>query len=307
VPVIRTPDVVGVGANSMDVVYLLPEYPRPDGAASKLPITSQQLSPGGQMATAMCTCAALGLAASYVGAFGSDENGGRMRGELTRRGVDATHAVTRDAPNRHAVILVDSRQGERVVLWHRPQALTLDEQELPRTLLTGARLVHVDDEDETMALAATRIARGGGVPVTSDIDRLTPQTAALVEAVTIPIFAEHVPQALTGVRDRERALQALRRPHHTLLCVTLGARGALLLHGGAVEHIAGFAVDVVDTTGAGDVFRGAFIYALLRGDAPRDIVRFANAAAAIACTKHGAIGGVPTMEEINVLLKAAVT
>jgi sugar/nucleoside kinase (ribokinase family) len=62
------------------------------------------------------------------------------------------------------------------------------------------------------------------------------------------------------------------------------------------------AVDVVDTTGAGDVWRGAFIDALLRGDGPMEMLRFANAAAAVACTKHGAIGGVPGPAEIRELL-----
>jgi sugar/nucleoside kinase (ribokinase family) len=295
-------DVVGVGANSMDVVYLLPDYPRPDGPTSKLPITEQRLSPGGQTATAMAACAALGLSASYVGAFGGDEHAARLRGELTRRGVDIRHAVTRDAPNRYAVILIDTRHGERVVLWHHPPALTVRDDELPRALLTGARVVHVDDEDEAMALAAAGIAREAGVPVTSDIDRVTARTPALVDAVTIPIFAEHVPLALTGERDLDLALRALRRPHHTLLCVTLGSHGAMLLHEGHVEHVPGVAVDVVDTTGAGDVFRGAFIYGLLRGDAPRDIVRFANAAAAVACTKPGAMGGVPGLEEVMLVV-----
>ena len=117
--------------------------------------------------------------------------------------------------------------------------------------------------------------------------------------MTVPILAEQVAEALTGERDMDRALHALRQPHHTLLCVTLGARGAMLLDGGRIEHVPGFRVQAVDTTGAGDVFRGAFIYALLRGDRPREIVRVANAAAAVACTRHGAFGGVPTLEDIS--------
>ena len=301
--------VVGVGANSVDLVYVLPEYPHPDGPTSKLPITSHRLSPGGQTTTALCACAALGLRASYVGAFGNDQHARRLRDELTRRGVGVEHALTRDAPNRYAVILVDERRGERVVLWHRAPALAIREEELPRALLTGARVVHVDDEDEELAIAAARLARGAGVTVTSDIDRVTPRTPALVDAVSIPIFAEHVAEALTAERDLERALRALRRPHHALLCVTLGARGAMLLpgvrHEDRAEVVPGFAVPVVDTTGAGDVFRGAFIEAWLRASTPREAVRFANAAAALACTRYGAIEGVPAREEIEELLKTA--
>jgi sulfofructose kinase len=292
-------DVVGVGANSIDFVYLLPDFPRPDSPTAKLPISAHRMSPGGQMATALCTCAALGLQTSYVGVFGSDDNGRRMRETLESRGVRTDAARTRDAANRYAVILIDERRGERVILWHRDPALTLDEGELARDLLTTARVVHVDDEDQTMAIAAARLARGAGLRVSSDIDRVTPRTREVIDAVSIPILAEHVAAAVTGEHDIAAALRALRAPHHQMLCVTLGARGALLLHDEHVQHVPGFHVEAVDTTGAGDVFRGAFIYALLRGDAPPDIVRFANAAAAVACTRLGAIAGVPTLEQID--------
>jgi sulfofructose kinase len=295
-------DVVGVGTNSIDFVYLLPDSPRAGTATAKLPISGQRISPGGQMATALCTCAELGLAAGYVGTFGSDENGRRLRDELDQRGVDTAAALTRDVPNRYAVILIDERNGERIILWHRDAALALREEELPRDLLTAARVVHVDDEDEATAIAAARLARAAGVVVTSDIDRATPRTKVLVDAVTIPILAAHVASALTGQSDVAAALRALRAPHHAMLCVTLGARGAVLLHGDRVEQVPGFEVNAVDTTGAGDVFRGAFIYALLAGSAPREIVRFANAAAAVACTRHGALAGVPTLAEINGVL-----
>ena len=300
-------DVIGVGTNSLDFVYILPEYPRPDGPSAKLPVKSYRVSPGGQTATVLCTCAALGLGTSYLGAFGNDDNGRRMRKELAGRGVSTDKAPTREAPNRHAVILVDERHGERVVLWERDPRLAMRVDELPASLVTGARLVHVDNEEEPIAIEAARLARRAGIPVTSDIDRVTTQTAELTEAVTVPIFAEHVPEALTGERDMGRALRALRQPHHTLLCATLGARGAMLLDGDRLEHVPGFPTDAVDTTGAGDVFRGAFIYALLRGDRPREIVRFANAAAAVSCTRYGAFGGVPTLEEINFRLKPEVT
>ncbi len=300
-------DVIGVGANSVDFVYLLPEFPDPGGPTSKLPIMAHRVSPGGQTATALCTCAALGLRTAYVGAFGSDDNGRRMRDALAQHRVDTEAAITRPVANRYAVILIDERHGERVVLWHRDPQLNVSPDELPAAAIANARVAHVDDEDEEMAIAAANIARDAGLVVTSDIDRVTSRTKALVDAVTIPIFAEHVPEALTGQRDMARALRALKATHHTLLCVTLGARGAMLLDGDRLEHVAGYAIDAVDTTGAGDVFRGAFIYALLRGDTAVDIVRFANAAAAIACTRCGAIGGVPNLEDINERLKPQAT
>lgn len=293
---------VGVGANSVDYVYRLPAYPEPEGPNAKMRVTSHSILCGGQVTTALATCAALGLRSKYVGAFGSDHNARRIRDELARRGIDTADAVVRDAPNPFAVILLAEDAGERIVLWDRDERLSLDPRELPAAAIAAARVLHVDDVDQPAAIAAARIARDAGVPVTSDIDRLTESTEELVSAVTIPIFAEHVPPALTGLSDPERALRKIRREHHRLVCVTLGARGALLLDGDRAYHEPAFQVNVVDTTGSGDVFRGAFIYGLLRQETPVDLLRFANATAGLSCTRAGAMDGVPTPEAIAKLL-----
>jgi sugar/nucleoside kinase (ribokinase family) len=294
-------DVVGVGANSVDYVYRLPEFPHPDTQAAKLRITHHAILCGGQTTTALCTCAAMGLRARYVGVTGDDENGTLIQRELKARGVDAEHARVHHAKNAFAVILVDERRGERVVLWQRDAALTLQHREIDPSVVAQSRLVHVDDVDEDAAICAASIGRSAGIPVTSDIERVTERTEELVATVTIPIFAEHVIEQLTGEGDFERGLRKIRAQRGgscDMLCVTLGARGAMLLAGDRLHHAPGLPVEVIDTTGAGDVFRGAFIAALLRGDSPADILRFANAAAALSCTRLGAIDGIPAMEEV---------
>ena len=296
-------DVLGVGANAVDYVYRLPAYPEPEGPNAKMRIAGHTRSCGGQVTTALCTCASFGLNAAYAGAMGHDENARVMRDELRRRGVDFTYAVVRDAANPFAVILLAEHSGERIVLWDRDERLALAPGEPPAALIASARLVHVDDVDEEAAIRVADIAREAGVPVTSDIDRLTDRTDALVAAVSIPIFAEHVPPALTGECDLEQALRKLRRAHHGSLCVTLGAHGAMLLEGDRVFYEPGFLVTAVDTTGSGDVFRGAFIRARLRGEGPRETLRFANAAAAVSCTRLGAINGVPTLAEVEAMLR----
>ena len=118
--------------------------------------------------------------------------------------------------------------------------------------------------------------------------------------VTVAIFDEHIMEALAPGQSVEVALRSLRARHDQMLCATQGRRGATLLAGDQVYTAPGYAVATIDTTGAGDVFRGGFIAALLRGDAPQDILRWANAAAAVSCTRLGAIGGVPTVDEIGI-------
>jgi sugar/nucleoside kinase (ribokinase family) len=292
-------DVVGVGENSVDTILTLEGSTRADGRKAR--IVSRERALGGQVVTTLCTCASLGLRAAYVGAFGEDGDGRFAREELARRGVDTSHAPTRPCANRQALIVVEP-DGERLVLWSRDAALALESSHLPVGLLTSARLVHVDGVDATAALAAARLARAAGALVTCDIDAVDGDTAALVEAVSHPILAEHVPAALTGEADVERAIQALGQRHAGPICVTLGSRGAVLLADGRLHRVAGWPIGAVDTTGAGDVFRGAFIAAVLDGQAPFDILRFANAAAAVSCTRAGAVGGVPSRAEVDALL-----
>lgn len=299
-------DVIGIGANSVDFVNLLPAYPQPQGTLAKMRISRQAIFCGGQMATALATCARFGLQAKYIGVTGTDENGRRVRRELAGRDVDMADAVIRDVPNQFAVILVDEVSGERIVLWDRDERLALREREVAPETVAATRLLHVDDVDQEAAIRAATIGRAAGVPVTSDLDRLTDRTEALVAAVSIPIFAEHVPPALTGHTDQEAALRALRQRHDGLLVVTLGANGAMALDGDRLVCVPGFVVPVADTTGAGDVFRGGFIYGLLNEWPIERTLRFANAAAAASCTRLGALAGVPTREEAVELLERGI-
>jgi len=258
------------------------------------------------VATTLATCASLGLRAAYVGAFGSDPDGMALRRALEQRGVDTSFSVERRGRGRSALIVVDEQSGDRTVLWERDAGLDLRDGEIPAEIIAAARALHVDDTDCATTIAAARIARHAGVPVTSDFDQMNGATTELLAAVSVPVLAESMPAALTGETDPERALRALQRPEHQMICVTLGARGAMMLVGDRIYQAPAFDVTVVDSTGAGDVFRGAFIAAMLRGDAPDQILRFANAAAALACTREGALDSVPSLEDVSALCRAGL-
>ena len=292
-------DVIGIGESSVDEVYRLPGAPGPN---AKLRISSRQIRYGGQVATTLATCASLGLRAAFLGTAGDDDHAYGLCQALEHRGVDTTLLVRRPAQHRHAIVLVNEHTGDRTVLWERDDRLSLAADEVPRAMIESARLLHVDDVDVDAAVVAAGIARQAGIPVTSDIDHVSDRTRALIAAVSVPIFAEHIPSRLTGESDPERALRRIRNRHEGMLCVTLGARGAMLLDGNQLYRVPAPSVHAVDATGAGDVFRGAFICALLRGDSPVDILRFANAAAAFSCTREGALDSVPSKQEVEEFL-----
>ena len=298
-------DVVGVGASCIDLVCRLPVFPEPGGTRSKIRLRSESRTCGGQMATALACCQSFGLRTKYVGVVGEDEDGTRICHELRARGID-TGDVTRcpGIPTATATILIDD-SGERIVLWHRDPALAFDPGRLPQEALSSARLVHVDDVDEPAAIEAARVATRAGIPVTCDLDHITARTDEFLALISMPIFAQHVPQQLTGEADPERALRALRRRHAGVLVVTLGADGAAALDGDTFRLVPAFGVTAVDTTGAGDVFRGGLIYATLQGWPVVESLRFANAAAAASCLSLGAMAGVPGLDEVRRILSGA--
>ncbi len=294
-------DVIGIGAACLDHVCRLPVFPRPDSAMSKVRMHGESKVCGGQTATALATCARLGLKAKYIGAVGADDDGKRILGELGFRGIDVSSVVALDVPTATATILIDDT-GERLVLWHRDPRLCVPVERLPRETILSTRLLHVDDVDPVAATEAARIAKDAGIPVTCDIDHITPKTKALLGLVSHPVFAEQVPLDLTDQTDHAEALRLLWDRYHVSAVVTLGERGAMGFDGRDIVRSPGFSVDAVDTTGAGDVFRAGFIYGLIQGWDLQQRLRFANATAAVSCTRLGAMGGVPAKEDVLALL-----
>jgi sugar/nucleoside kinase (ribokinase family) len=298
-------DVVGVGASCIDHVCRMPVFPVAGADRSKIRLDSESRMCGGQTATALAACQSFGLRTKYVGTVGQDDDGARICRELESRGIDVTDVVrVADAPTATATILIDA-SGDRLVLWHRDARLVTDPGRIPLAAINAARLVHVDDVDEAAAIAAAKAARAAGRAVTCDVDHVAARTDELLSHVSIPIFAEHLPRLLTGEADTERALRTMRRHHPGLLVVTLGDRGAAALDGDTFIHVPAFAIEAVDTTGAGDVFRAGFIQAWLGGRSLADTLRMANAAAAAKCMRLGAMGGVPPLEAVRALLGRA--
>jgi sulfofructose kinase len=285
----------------VDHVHVVAELPA--GGLSKVRILSSYTAYGGQVATAMAACAALGLTARYIGPVGRDASAEGLLAELGARGVEVSDAMGRDAPTRFAVILIQQATGDRFVLWRRDDALNVRPDECSESSIAGARVMHVDATDPDASLRLATLAVEAGALVTTDVDFVTGATVRLLSAATTPIVAEHVPREMTGSDDLATALRRMRQPHQRTVCVTLGERGSAALDGEAFVHVPARHVQAVDTTGAGDVFRAGFIYGLVRDWPVRQTLEFANATAAVACTRPGAMQSVPTLDEVRALLQ----
>lgn len=296
-------DVAGIGLNSIDLVGVVAEYPASN--------TKQRLQrfarlPGGQIATAMSICARLGWRTRYVGRFGDDDLGALSRASLEQEGVDISAAQTmKGATNQFAIVLVDARSGARTVLWDRHPSLSIHPADVPIAAVTSGRLLIVDCHETAAAAEAAKAARAAGIPTIVDVERVRPGISDLLQHIDAIIAAEEFPAALTGFDEPGRALDAIAREFNApLVCVTMGERGSLARCLGREIRTPGFTVDCIDTTGAGDAFRGGFAAGCLAapdGDL-EDALRYANAVAGLNCRALGACGGMPTRSEVDALL-----
>ena len=297
-----TVDVVGVGINATDTIIRLPRFPALD---SKVEMHSAETKPGGQVASAIVACRRWGLTARYVGKIGDDAAGKFQAEEMQREGVEAHWVTARACASQTAFILVDEPSGERTVLWKRDPGIALRPEDVKRDWIRGARALLVDGHDTEAAAQAACWAREEKIPVVGDFDNLYPGVQVLLQYVNFPITSKDFPERLTGERDLLKSLPKIFREFKChVIGATLGRFGALAWDGDHFILCPGFRVKAADTTGAGDIFHGAFLYGLVRGWQVEEILEFSCAAAALNCRAPGARGGIASLAEIENLRRS---
>jgi sulfofructose kinase len=298
-------DVVGLGLNATDTVIQVRDFPALGG---KERIASISRQAGGQVATALVTCQRLGLRTRYIGKVGDDEAGEFQLRSLRRERLDTRYVqVVRGTPNQLAYIILDQATGERTVFWDRDARLAVRPSELCREAVCSCRVLHLDGCDIDACLQAAQWAREAGIPVVADLDTVYKRIEKLLPYLDYLIASSNLPPAITGAADPFRALEVLADEYRIRAPgMTLGRDGALMLWDGHFHYSPGFVVETVDTTGAGDVFHGAFIYGLLEGWKVERILDFSNAMAGLNCTALGARGGIRSRAEAEHLMAKGV-
>jgi len=292
---------VGVGLNATDTLIFLPEFP---SCGSKVNLRSVNVSPGGQVATAVIACQRWGLRTRYIGKLGDDPAAQVHRQEFERAGTETCLGTVDNCSSAQSIILVDER-GERTVLWGRDPRLALRADELDRESIVHAGALLVDGCDTEAAITAAKWARAAGVPTIADLDNAYPGIEELLENIDYLIVSRDFPAQIVHEPDLRKSLPLLfSRFQGSLSAATLGTEGVLAWDGSHFHYARAYQVPVVDTTGAGDIFHAAFIYSLVQGwPLPRQL-DFACAAAALNCTRAGARGRIAPVAEIEELMAA---
>jgi len=295
------PGVFCLGIATLDYVYSVETMPT---RGEKYRSRDLAVVGGGCAGNASVAIARLGGTCWLATRLADDLTGNEIVAELEGEGVD-TRFARRVAGRRSPVsaILVDA-QGERMVISYSDPAMPEDTDWLPASLPEGAGSVLADTRWGEGALAALKLARAAGVPGVLDGDRRPPHPD-LVGTASHVAFSQQALAEVSGEDDPRIGLAKVAAGVSTWLAVTLGKQGVLYVEEGEVRHIPAFAVETVDTLGAGDVWHGAFALALAEGQGEVEAIRFASAAAAIKCTRFGGRSGAPSRDEVERFLSEA--
>ncbi len=290
-------DVVGIGLNAIDYLVSLPRYPVP---GEKLRMTGFSRQGGGQVATALVALSRWGLSTQYVGNVGDDEHGRLSLALLRDEGIDVSCARTvGGASSQFAVILVEDGTGERTILWDRDARIRIRPGDLPVSEIRRARGLILDGHDVPASIAAAGEARGAGVPVVLDAEKIQDGTLELLSLCDHVVASGAFAEAFHPGSDAGDAARRLfDRFGPRTATVTAGEKGAAGFDGRELVRVPAIPVAAADTTGAGDIFHAGFLYALLAGKPFGEILGFANAAAGLSCRKVGGRAAIPTLAEI---------
>ena len=294
-------DCVGFGICASDYLCLLPEYPELDQKTELVAFAKQG---GGPVPTALVTLARLGIKTAYIGKIGDDDEGRFITQELQDAGVD-TRGVVIDGKSStpRAFIWIDKISGKKTIALNRTTISDFKPDELSRTVITKGTILHLDGREVQASLQAARWAREAGRTVVMDVGSMRPQIEDLLALVDYPVVSENFVQQYFGEINQADAAKALLKFGAKAAVVTCGKNGSYAANSEGVIHQPAFQVPVVDTTGAGDVFHGAFIFGLLQAWPIARILRFAGAVAALKCTQLGGRTGIPNLEGVESFLR----
>jgi ribokinase len=268
-------DVVGLGHCAVDYLGVLGRYPEVD---SKTELSEFSMQGGGPVATAMVTLATLGASAGFFGKISDDDFGMFIRQGLRDAGVDTSGLVIEPGKvSPYSFIAVERKTAKRTVFWTRGNVAPMKPDEIRYELMQGAKILHVDGNQMDAQIEAAKHARDAGMQVVYDAGS----------------------PAEMGSGALAESLKRLHAKGPKTVVITIGEEGSVGMEKDETYIVPATAVDAVDTTGAGDVYHGAFIYGILQGWGLRERMRFANTAAALKCRSLGGRAGIPTTQEVH--------
>ncbi len=292
-------DLICIDKAWVDVLLRLPALPQHD---QKMLGELLGRHPGGVGGNIACAASQLGLHTGMVSWVGDDVDGQLILHDLRRFGVDTTHVkIEPGTITNYTLILIDA-SGEKSIIIVPTAFNELLLDPLLTAYLNDTKIVYTAPYDPDQLVKVARIVHAAGGLVATDIETVAALNDDALAHVLASVDLAFVHAATLQERDLAQAGRELQALGPELLVITAGAKGALACTANQIVHCPAFEVPVVDTTGAGDCFMGAFLTAYLRQLTILDMLRYAQAAAALSIQAYGARGALPTHMQIEAFL-----
>ena len=298
-------DITGLGYTAVDYLGFVPHLPDEN---TKLEMKGLTIQGGGPAATATVTAGRLGLSASFIGKTGDDIFGEKMREELKREKIDISGMVIeKGKDSQFAFIMVDEKTAARTIVWTRGSLSLMTPDEIDTSIIGSSRGLLIDSLEPAAALYAAKFAREKGIPVLIDAGTMREGVKEILPYCDHIIASELFSDQISGGKGHSEALRNISSFGPVSSVVTTGEDGCLALVDNDIVEIKGFGVKAVDTTGAGDVFHGAYLFAVLQGWDTIGCCIFSNAAAALKCRALGGRSAIPDLDEILSFIRKSGT
>ena len=300
-------EVIGLGASTVDILSLVDHFPCREEVQEAQEITVQG---GGPVATAMVTLARLGARTALLDVIGDDWRGDVILNEFRRDGVCTDHLRrVAGATSATASVLVRRRDGARSIVFYPGTAPALSATDVSDQVIASAKILHVNGRHWEACLQACRYARERGVKVSFDggAHRYNPEISQLIQLTDICIVARDFAEQCAQTTHVEQAAETLLVEGPELVVITDGANGSWIYprEESPFHQPAYLLPNVVDTTGCGDSYHGAFLFGLVLDFDLKQTAALASAVAALNAQKLGGRGGLPTFEEVTEFLARA--
>lgn len=296
-------DIVGLETPCLDLNVNLEQLPEPNGGSE---ISDMAWQGGGKVSTGMAAAARLGASCAMTGSLGDDIFGRFCYADFQYHGINVENMKVRKGCSTHfSLVLSDKKTGTRTVLFRTGQAAPLSEEELDLKMLGNAKYFFISEPSPLTKRAAEYVREKGG-RVFMDADYFSDGLQEMIPLVNIFIGSEFVFDSLfPGQRNKEpdsvsAQCEQIRKLGPEAVVFTFGEKGCAGCGREGFFHVPAFPVEAVDTVGAGDVFHGAFLAALLQGKNLKECAVYASGASAVKCTRIGGRAGIPdekTLEE----------
>ena len=293
-------EVIGLGQACFDCLGQIPCFPDED---SKIEISDLYMQCGGPVASALTVLARFGISTSFIGSISNDYFGIEILNSLRNESIDTTLLkVTPGFLSQFAFISVNKINGNRNIFWKKSTAPFLSTDEIDLTPYKNAKYLHLDGLMIDASIEAAKQAKKSGIKVVIDAGTLREGFLDLIIFADILITSEKFAEAVSNTDNYtpESAILKLKELSNAdIIIITRGLKGSIGLTKNTTIVQNAFKINAVDTTGAGDVYHGAYIYGLLMEWDMTSCMRFASAVAAIKCRHVGVKKAIPTLKEIK--------